>query len=507
MTEIAVHSSKLPSFLFHQRMQLLVVFVVAFSVRALFGIQPIDYLDKLFVPDDTYYTLSIARSLGNGLGPMSSGGVLTNGFQPLLAFLVAPFAWAGLEGDQLLRVAIFLGVVSGGISSALLVVLTKQLIPGASNITALLVGMLWACSPVSLAIDLCGLESSLALSANLLVIVAFLQRPNQIKQWCVLGLLVGIALLSRVDSAILVLVFGVRELVWGDRKGIVVAAMSAFLIVAPWWGYSFWVFGTPIPESGQAVRHLTFDHQAVHLSLMEQISWSVGYIAPGPLRDMPLLREWLSIRSIPTLFLFCGLHLLLLSSRIPVTLRVVAVTLIWFYTFYVPALWFFQRYFYLVMLIWLMALLSQIPARFRVITLVSALVVSSVGLWRLEPSYGLHGTKGYRQPILEVIEHLPKSELVRVGAMQSGALGFYAPANLEVHNLDGVVNRHAATAIRDKNLSQYIRTSRIDWIVDWPFNLNAITRFSRESPPINMQLIHKVSPQGHDQFLITRVDE
>ena len=47
-------------------------------------------LDRLFIPDDTYYTLTIARSIAHGHGPTTDGHTLTTGFQPLLAFVMTP---------------------------------------------------------------------------------------------------------------------------------------------------------------------------------------------------------------------------------------------------------------------------------------------------------------------------------------------------------------------------------------------------------------------------------
>jgi len=67
---------------------IVVLAVVGLVFRVAVAFRPLAVLDRLFVPDDTYYTLSIARSLAHGLGPTVGGGApLTNGFQPLVAFL------------------------------------------------------------------------------------------------------------------------------------------------------------------------------------------------------------------------------------------------------------------------------------------------------------------------------------------------------------------------------------------------------------------------------------
>src|SRR5262245_23861740 len=78
----------------------------ALAVRAALASQPIDLLDRWFVPDDTYYTLAIVRSLAAGLGPSVDGLHVTTGFQPLLAFLLVPAAWMTSDPDALLRIAV-----------------------------------------------------------------------------------------------------------------------------------------------------------------------------------------------------------------------------------------------------------------------------------------------------------------------------------------------------------------------------------------------------------------
>jgi hypothetical protein len=61
-----------------------------------------------------------------------------------------------------------------------------------------------------------------------------------------------------------------------------------------------------------------------------------------------------------------------------------------------------------------------------------------------------------------VARHLPKD--ARVGAFQSGVVGFY---NDNVINLDGKVNVGALAAIRAKRIEDYIDRERIDYVIDW----------------------------------------
>lgn len=83
-----------------------VVTVIGLALRVGVALRPLQSIDRLFVPDDTYYTLGIARSLAHGHGPRIGGGPLTNGFQPLVAFVEVPIFWFVGSPDSGLRAAL-----------------------------------------------------------------------------------------------------------------------------------------------------------------------------------------------------------------------------------------------------------------------------------------------------------------------------------------------------------------------------------------------------------------
>ena len=63
---------------------------LGFVFRVVVLVRPIGVVDKLFISDDAYYTLTIARSIAHGHGPTVDGHTLTSGFQALLGFLMVP---------------------------------------------------------------------------------------------------------------------------------------------------------------------------------------------------------------------------------------------------------------------------------------------------------------------------------------------------------------------------------------------------------------------------------
>jgi len=173
------------------------------------------------------------------------------------------------------------------------------------------------------------------------------------------------------------------------------------------------------------------------------------------------------------------------------------------YLVYLPALWFYQRYLFAVSAAVFLAILSLAPPTLGRYGF-SILGLSSVwALLHLQPTFGLHGAKGYRGPALQVWAQLESD--ARVGALQSGAIEYYAPQTAVIFNLDGVVDRRSAEAISNKRLSDFIRSAEIEYFVDWPFNYGALQRFSSSAATLNLVPVGAASPQGPDRFIISKV--
>ncbi len=54
---------------------------------------------------------------------------------------------------------------------------------------------------------------------------------------------------------------------------------------------------------------------------------------------------------------------------------------------------------------------------------------------------------------------------LKVGSFQSGVIGYFNP---NVVNLDGKVNSHALSYLKENEISRYIDQEGIDVLVDWP---------------------------------------
>ena len=478
---------------------------LAAALRLALASRDLTTLDRLFVPDDTYYTLSITRNLAAGLGPTADGVHLTNGFQPLLAFLLVPLAKLLPGPDGLLRATIVLGAVADTVVVGLI---ARLLLRGRGGRTAALVGAFaWAISPVAIGNALGGLETSLALACTLAFVDLWCraQRLGTNRAFAFAGALAGVSLLARVDTAFVVGLIGGVELLRGNRRGVMVASVVALVVVAPWWGFELSRLHTLIPESGAAVREQAAVHQAGYLTFGRQLAGAFGNVVGPPFVDLPLLRDVTS--SVPALgvvgFVLVEVGLVYGALRAfagretsAVRLFVLAtVALVAFYAVHVPALWFFRRYLspaHLAITLVLatgFGVLSKHSARPRLLVAVKvglglacavAVLVTGSKLFvtpRSTLDGGYDGAKGYRAPAKQILAAAPPGAVL--GALQSGALGYFASfesRGVRVVNLDGVVDRDAARAFREHTLDQFARDRGITHVADWPFNLTVFRK-------------------------------
>lgn len=511
---------------------LLAVAVAALVLRSGLCLRDLAYLDRLFIPDDTYYTLSIARHLAWGDGPTAHGGPLTNGFQALTAFLLVPFCRLLPGPDGPLRAALVLSALA----DVATVVLLGRLAARASRRperAAFLAALAWAVSPVAIANALNGLETSLAVACQLAFVDAVLvaREAKAARRWSYAGAIAGLAMLARVDSVFVVAGIGAFELSFGDRRGVLRAGAVGLLVVAPWWSYQLVRFHTVVPGSGAAVRQ----HVIGSSTLATQLGWAAGYVVGTPFVDLSDLRAFALFHPPFGVALFISVALGLawagvraFRGRPPLQiLALAAVTLLVFYATYLPALYFFKRYLAPVLAVTALliaVLVAEVPtsARARNADRIAALgllaacaigLVASVPFFLLRPATsvegGLHGLKGYRTPAQQIVGLAPPGSVI--GALQSGALGWYAiDRPVTIVNLDGVVDAEARKAYREGTLNELAIRRSVTHLADWPFNLDTIAK--RSTRPFRARLLGKSSPQDPPamslglSFMLLQVD-
>ncbi|GAB4386620.1 hypothetical protein [Albidovulum sp.] len=470
------------------------VMLLAALVTGLAFWQPMPVLDAIYLPDDTYYTLAIARNLAAGSGPSAGGGIVTSGFQPLIAFLAMPVFLAGLDGEAAVAAVIALSGLFGVLAAGMAAVLIGRW--SGSRAAALAGGAFMATSPLLLSNNLNGLETSLAgfLALLALALADRIGRQARPGRAVGLGVVIGLALLARIDSALIVLLIGLMLLVRAGIRPTAVTVAAALVTVAPWWLYCLATFGSVVPESGEAVRQITAFHREQGLTTVTALLYG---LAVAGLFVMPLA---LPVGLLPQLAVILLLAVPILGAvrrRRVEGLAVLAAAgflIGLLYVFHVPAFWFFERYFYLLFLALAVAgavlgarLARRAGRGAAPIAGLAGAGLVALNLVALAPylqgdvtasKRGIDGVKGYAASARAVLAALPAEAVV--GAMQSGAIAFFAPLvrpGVEVVNLDGVVNGAAHAAIRAERLADYLEARRVSHFADWELNRRMLERY------------------------------
>ena len=467
--------------------------VVGFALRLAVLVRPIEVIDRLFIPDDTYYTLTIARSLAHGHGPTVDGSTLTSGFQPLLGFLMVPVFWLTHDPDTALRVDLVLLVLA---DTATIVVLAWVAYRLAGRVAAIVAAGLWAISPVAISMALGGLETSLAILCELGLVAAWIwagDRPTT-RRWAIVGIIAGLAVLARVDAVLLIALLCAVELWRNRREWLLPFSAAAVLVVAPWWIWCTVELGTPLPTSGQAAHELA----PLEPFAREGLAQVTGAVAGGPFEVWQSLRQYLVDHPVFGMLAFWltvgGLVAIawLWARRdrrayaAAAALPAFAAALLLFYAWFGLS-WYFTRYLAPVacvatlLIAMLVARVAQSKSVRRAPALGALGLIAAVPLFAAlradvrsmrdneRREFAFDTITGYRNAARTVASIVPSGSVL--GAWQSGAFGFYADDGVTVVNLDGVVNPDAADANRSDRLAFYIRDRRIDWLADFQLNV------------------------------------
>ena len=470
----------------------LVVAALGTILRLVLGLRSTVYLDRLFVPDDTYYTLSIARSIARGLGPTADGVHLTSGFQPLLAYLLVP--------HPTFACALAIGAIADGLTAYFLGCIAERVRAGAGLVAT----AIWAVSPTAIETALNGLETSLTL-ACLTGAVVLWQRKSRFT-----GVVLGLCLLARVDTVFFVAGLGALMLRRDGVKPTARAAALAAVVVAPHWVYSLVRFHSVIPESGAAVREQAMMYRAAGMVVRDQVALASGAVVGPPFFDSTVLREFLG-QTASAVGLIVGILLVAGTAWLAVrtkhdALRLLAIQagcIFAFYALYLPATWFFRRY--LVPVHLLSALLAAIYVRHRAALAWFAIAAVQIGSFAIAtPEITVdqrhNGAKGYAQPAQQILTLAPPG--ATIGAFQSGALGWFADGTGHtIVNLDGVVDAEAAKAFRDEDLAVFAHSRGVTHLADWSVNMK---RFLRREGTIRptFREVGSAEPQGKDERFV-----
>ncbi len=214
------------------------------------------------VIDDGYYYLQVARNIARGHGSTFDRVNTTNGYQPLWALMLVPIFWFTDDPVTALRAALMLATLLGALSMVLLYIGLQRLVGLGLG---LLVCAMIAANPYFIQIVQGGLETP-ALFACLGGLVAlWAVRGERIlaghrRSCLMLGTVLGLTVLARVDAALILAPLCLALAVWGPgtwkhRLGRAMwIALPAIILIAPFVLWSLITQGVPMPISGLVKR-------------------------------------------------------------------------------------------------------------------------------------------------------------------------------------------------------------------------------------------------------------
>jgi len=497
---------------------LFVVLAAAAAVHLAVAVQDFGTLARNgFLYDDSFYAFQIARNIAHGVGATFDGVHATNGFQPLYVLLLVPLYW--IAGDNATLPIHFALVLSALFTVATGFLLHRIVVRRASETAALIVVGAWAFSPIVIRQAANGLETALALFCFTLSVAYYLVRVRPARNpsrrvFLTLGVLLGLAMLARVDLGFLALAMAldyllvVRARVRAGEgpapwRGFALAASACVLVCAPWFAYGIASVGSPVAESGRATRYLGIAY-APFFNLAPpsglQHGPDAGFMSRHVERSIKTLKVTPVVhpafRGVRKLSARVGrgegianaLGIVVLlgfaawwyrrrratpHNRDLDFLLLFSVMMIAVYSTYIFGVFFFLRYYYPLYFVgmifaglavddvvgWVRARSIAVRRGALVASGVYAAALLFMGYtsgFRTLPVYGFYDIAMW------VSTHTDPAETI--GVFQGGAIGYLSQRR--VVNLDGKVNAEAYEALRAGRLLDYVRDARIDIVLD-----------------------------------------
>jgi hypothetical protein len=502
------------------KLTILALLAINVIIRSIVAARPIEYLDGLTIPDDAYLSLTIARNIAKGLGPLY-GFEHTNGFQPLYVFLMVPaFLIFPLDPFPPMRIALFLLIAFDTVTLYLLYRYVSSFTKSFS--TPILIAAAWICNPYFIGTSLNGLETSI--SAFFIVATFYYVRtkfsaPPQrasTQHFFFLGLILGCSILARIDNGLLALAV-MAVVFWQEKFRPVTQHLRLFcftcvgigLLVMPWLLYSNHYTGDFYPISGKAVRFLS-QVSAEDLTIRGLYAPMVVSAAKALLK-----RNWVQLLLITAtgLALFSPRPTSRISIRDslqPLILPFVySALLVVAYVFYIFGPWYFERYFYpagigllLVLAVCVEASLARYSRDLGVFTLFAVFLLLILTL-NIQQEYFRNlffsrdkTSMGYMNIGLWAKKEFRDGTII--GGAQTGGLGYFAD-NLHVVNLDGVVNKSCYESLVQGDYLNYIKSVHIQYIIGWDADTHSIFKHTKTYNPRDLTYIGKI--EGFQSWL------
>jgi hypothetical protein len=341
-------------------------------------------------------------------------------------------------------------------------------------------------------------------------------RPTR-RQCLMMGGVLGLAMLARVDAALFAAAVAFDTL-WGRRRAglrpLGISLASGCVVLAPWLITSLLLVGTVVPESGRATRFLSQAYAPHDIASHAATSGFIGNDAavfldnvgrsfmllgtsPGVhvvTRSVEKLSAQMGIDRAPTLYAigaFLAVLVLLLiyvsnherrNQRHPLPslnfLFGYSLLLMAAYSLVIFGQIFYSRYYYPVFFVSIflgaiafdvfLKMVSSSSGRLRA-AWATGIILVYLGLL---PWMSVNRVPRDDYQFVNVVRwiHENTDTQDRIGVFNSGAIGYFA--HRQVVNLDGKVNPLALDALEHGRLRDYLAAADIDYVIDHNWILN-----------------------------------
>jgi hypothetical protein len=431
--------------------------------------------------EDGYYMLTVSWNIAQGKGFTYNYDIRTTGVQPLatLVYSLPAFIVQRFGGDKydftraVLILSSILQVIFAVCIYLLSCAISDQPVKGLYFLFSVCI-VLFNFKVLLLFAN--GLETGLylvLLSVFFIYWLNFKEAQSGFVHLIGLGLLSGLLLLCRLDSAVIVIAFYLLLLLSGRIKTsrLILIILTALIVYLPWQIYIWDVTGNILQSSArsQTGQPLFFDFQ----NKLEQYFTSVlQHLTPFLYTGN--IFNWLII-PLGTIYLalfykfYRKYNLKVVSASSGKIFKMIMISflmLVSIYFFFSDAAYFYIRYLALIMILSFpvfVVVLGQIYIKYRIVRMVSMIVI--VTAFIIQALLYLHSGKAINK--FSARAGYVKnnfSEDVRVAAFQTGVAGYLCE---NIINLDGKMDNEALKSIASGNIESYIDKMNVDVLIEW----------------------------------------
>jgi hypothetical protein len=447
--------------------------------------------------------------------------------------IVPIFMIAGGDPVLPIHIALSMLVVFTGMTAYLLYRIARRYVGFAAALT---VTLIWGLSPIVTKQAANGLETAIASFMIAAAVLYYLARVRgeddpPVSRFLVLGLLLGLGIVSRIDGTFLAMVVVLDYLFVLKRRGttsrillrLALVPAGVLFLYGPWVIFNVVESGSIIQDSGRATRFLSLAYAAYFGYGPESLAFKgpdISFIwthlehAVSSLKVIPPVQIFFrSAERLDTMLgtgaalkvigNIAGFILLILGGRALYGWRrdgkrsergevhfllAYSGLLILSYSFYIFGAFFFLRYFYPIYMIACIYLAFFLQDGFdwlrdrsvtvrRTAVAAAAVYLLFFSLFSCSQAFRSHPVYPYYDLALWVEENTGKEE--KLGIFQCGTIGYMC--DRQVINLDGKVNREAFFALETGNIRDYLIDEGIDIVIDHSKVIELFLGISQES--------------------------